>query len=61
MKDAAPVPGSCRIGSSRSVLRSTVVQLARPETGAGDCRLTSVNGGEDESDIIVNTIHRLSD
>ena len=52
MKDAAPVPGSCRIGSSRSVLRSTVVQLsARPETGAGECRLTSVKGGEEESDI----------
>jgi hypothetical protein len=62
MKDVAPVPGFCRIGSSRSVLCSTVVQLsARPETGAGECRLTSVKGGEDESNMIVNAIHRLRD
>jgi len=39
-----------------------VVQLsARPEAGVGECRLTSVKGGEDESDIIVNAIRRLRD
>jgi hypothetical protein len=45
---------------AEAVLCSTVVQLsARPETGVGECRLTSVKGGEDESDIVVIAIHRL--